>query len=339
MSQDSSTTSDDGQYILYHFVPSRGAAILFTILILLSGLFYLCQLGLSARKGPHERREANACNYSTCGLENPGNAERVEYLQQQQTIDSTTDKKLKKSSIACCSIPFFIGTLLEAVGYIARAVSSSNKEALTPFIIQSVLLLIAPAFYAATIYMLFGRLLRAMQCEKLMLVSARFGTAFFVCGDVLSFILQAAGGGLMSQETQRVLGSHLAVAGLAVQIGFFGFFIINEFRFSVKVNRVCPFYWKISRKWFFFNLSLLVSSVLIMVRSIVRLIEFIQGSNGYIISHEVFIYIFDALPMFFVAVAFCVGFHFGDLFEIIDECKMFINPFLVQDSIPVQEKC
>jgi len=38
-------------------------------------------------------------------------------------------------------------------------------------------------------------------------------------------------------------------------------------------------------------------SALIMVRSIVRLIEFAQGFDGVIIQHEWFLYVFDAVPM------------------------------------------
>jgi RTA1 like protein len=37
-----------------------------------------------------------------------------------------------------------------------------------------------------------------------------------------------------------------------------------------------------------------------MVWSIVRVIEYIQGNNGFILSHEVFLYVFDSLPMLIV---------------------------------------
>ena len=45
--------------------------------------------------------------------------------------------------------------------------------------------------------------------------------------------------------------------------------------------------------------SLYAVSVLIFVRSIVRVVEFIQGFGGYTISHEVYLYVFDAMIMFF----------------------------------------
>lgn len=49
--------------------------------------------------------------------------------------------------------------------------------------------------------------------------------------------------------------------------------------------------------------SLYAVSILIFVRSIVRVVEFIQGFDGYIYSHEVFLYVFDATMMF---VAMCI---------------------------------
>lgn len=322
MSQSSTTSNDSGEYILYHYTPNKGAAILFTILILIGVFSASCVLYLTV-DGTQVGRSAKLNRSSSTEWvgkhDNPDKEEFVEWSLRG------SQKKLRKSNIVCSHIPFFVGCLLEAAGYIARIISSDDKQALAPFIIQSVLLLIAPAFYAATIYMLFGRLLLTLQCEKLMLVSGRFGTTFFVMGDLVSFILQAAGGGIMATANGRVTGSHLAVAGLAAQIAFFGFFILNEIQFTAKVHRVCPFYWKISRKWLIFNLSLIISSLFIMVRSIVRLIEFIEGSNGFIISHEVFIYVFDATPMFLTTVTFCIGSYYGNLFKTIAECRDFIN--------------
>lgn len=44
--------------------------------------------------------------------------------------------------------------------------------------------------------------------------------------------------------------------------------------------------------------ALYAVSVLIFVRSIVRVAEYVQGNDGYIITHEAFLYIFDALVIF-----------------------------------------
>ena len=49
--------------------------------------------------------------------------------------------------------------------------------------------------------------------------------------------------------------------------------------------------------------GLYVSSVLIIVRSVFRLIEFTQGDDGYLVRHEVFVYIFDGFLMFLAMMA------------------------------------
>ena len=45
-------------------------------------------------------------------------------------------------------------------------------------------------------------------------------------------------------------------------------------------------------------------SLLILVRSIFRVIEYIQGNAGYLLRHEIFLYIFDALLMAVCMVTF-----------------------------------
>lgn len=335
MSGNSSISSDN--YELYQYKPNKGAAILFLALFVLSILVSGFQVIFTARRASSGKLKNEAFNLSSKDLGNFERKTSAETYVRYETAGKQ-DKKLKVSSIVCCFIPFFVGCIFEAVGYVARAISSSKKEALIPYIIQSLLLLVAPALYAGSIYMLFGRLLRAMECQKLMLVSSRFGTAIFVIGDVFSFLLQLAGGGLMAQEKGRNIGTRVVMVGLIVQIVFFGFFIINEIRFTTKAHPTCPFLRDLSRKWFFFNIVLLISSILIMIRSIVRLIEFIQGFDGFIISHEVFIYVFDALPMFLVSALFCAALYFGNIFSVIAECQIFKDSGILQHPVHSEEE-
>ena len=48
------------------------------------------------------------------------------------------------------------------------------------------------------------------------------------------------------------------------------------------------------------------ASVLIMVRSIFRVVEYIQGYDGYLLQHEWYLYVFDAVLMLAVMVLFNV---------------------------------
>lgn len=44
-------------------------------------------------------------------------------------------------------------------------------------------------------------------------------------------------------------------------------------------------------------LSLYIVSILIFVRSVVRVVEYLQGYTGYVMGHEAFLYVFDATVM------------------------------------------
>ena len=44
--------------------------------------------------------------------------------------------------------------------------------------------------------------------------------------------------------------------------------------------------------------ALYVASMLILVRSVFRVIEYVMGNNGYLLKKEVFLYTFDAVLMF-----------------------------------------
>lgn len=288
----------------YNYTPSLGAAIVYIILFMLATATLSYQVWYTSKV---------AARWS----KNP-------FVTEEELDESDKKREIKMYSIKSASnahIPFFIGCALEIVGYICRAKSAANTDKLTPFIIQNMFVLVAPTFFAATIYMIFGRILFLLDCQSLMPISPRYGTTFFVTGDVISFLLQGTGGGLMASSGGRNIGSYIVIIGLFVQVVFFGFFILMEIRFTMCVPKTCPYYWKISRKWWFLNLSLLVSSVLILIRSIVRIVEAIQGYDGYIMGHEWFLYIFDALPMFFVIVSFCVASYFGNIFDVTIECR------------------
>lgn len=50
--------------------------------------------------------------------------------------------------------------------------------------------------------------------------------------------------------------------------------------------------------------ALYIGSMLIMVRSVFRAVEYLQGFDGYLLRHELYLYIFDAALMFLVMVLF-----------------------------------
>lgn len=198
---------------------------------------------------------------------------------------------------------------VETIGYAARIVSHNNKESVPAYSVQAILILVAPALFAASIYMILGRIIISLRAQHLSLIPVRWLTKVFVCGDVVSFSLQAAGGGIQASSTIEAYdrGEKIILAGLFIQIVVFGFFVITSGLFHRKclknpilAARENAFPWKLDLK------VLYTVSIIILVRSVFRVVEYLQGNGGYLISHEVFLYIFDAISMTIVMVIFLI---------------------------------
>ncbi|KAF7173391.1 hypothetical protein CNMCM5623_005620 [Aspergillus felis] len=205
-------------------------------------------------------------------------------------------------------IPLVIGGYFELIGYIGRCLSASQSPhwTLGPYIMQSTLLLVAPALFAASIYMELGRIILLVKGEKFAIIRVTWMTKIFVAGDVLSFLMQASGAGILVTSNQST-GENVIVGGLFVQIIFFGFFVISAFVFQRRIaahstpESVAEYIpWKKHMG------ALYASSILILVRSVFRVAEYLQGWDGSLLQSEVFIYVLDGLLMWFVMTIFLV---------------------------------
>lgn len=203
-------------------------------------------------------------------------------------------------------LPFIAGGLCEIVGCVCRIISSQNPLLLRPFVVQAVLLLVAAALFAATIYMVLGRIIAVLECHSRLLVPAKWLTKIFVVGDIVSFVMQGVGASVRASDRSRAAhAERIIIGGLFVQIGFFAVFMVVLALFQLQIRkqpsaearclRNVPSKW---RNWQLILVVLFLCSLLILVRSIVRAVEFLQGFDGFLISNEVFIYTLDLLLMF-----------------------------------------
>ncbi|KAF9870204.1 hypothetical protein CkaCkLH20_12290 [Colletotrichum karsti] len=203
-----------------------------------------------------------------------------------------------------------VGGFCEFIGYAFRAKNTMEEPGcwtLMPYIIQNVLLLIAPALMAASIYMILGRIIMLTDGESHALIKRRWLTKIFVAGDVFSFLLQSSGGGMMAAADQTNnfmdLGEKIIIVGLFVQLFVFGFFVVTAGLFHRRMVLVPTAKSQLPEvRWKHYLLTLYVTSGLIWVRSVFRVIEYLQGNKGYLMTTEVFIFIFDATLMFLVMV-------------------------------------
>lgn len=192
-------------------------------------------------------------------------------------------------------------TIVETIGYAARVVAHSNMDATMPYAIQSVVILLGPVLFAASIYMILGRIIRSMQGEKHSLVSVRWLTKIFVLGDVLCFAIQGGGGGMLTQAKSQSdvnLGQNIILGGLIFQILMFGLFVVVAGVYHGRV-RSKPTLAARSQSipWERYFFILYIVSVLITIRNGFRVAEYAMGSDGYLLNNEWTLYVFDAALM------------------------------------------
>ncbi|KAK7416629.1 hypothetical protein QQX98_005100 [Neonectria punicea] len=242
----------DAQFAFYRYEPSLGAAVVFTIIFVVTTILHTFQMIKT----------------------------KTWYL-----------------------IAFVLGGACEILGFIGRAIGA-NEEAgcwtLPPYILQSTFILIGPALMAASIYMVLARIIVLTDGQQYALIKRRFLTKIFVAGDVLALILQAQGGGLMSMagpdNNFMEMGEIIIIVGLFIQLACFGTFVVVSAVFHRRMNRApTPKALQTEIRWRDYLRTLYVASGLIWVRSLFRVIEYLEGNDGYLISHEVYIYVFDAL--------------------------------------------
>ncbi|KAE8326335.1 RTA1-domain-containing protein [Aspergillus sergii] len=202
-------------------------------------------------------------------------------------------------------IPLVTGTWFESVGYIGRVLSANESPNWTigPYVMQSTLLLVAPVLYAPSIYMILGRIIHLVKVAKLAIIRVTWMTKIFVAGDLLSF-LQASGAGTMVSNSKST-GKNIILGGLFIQIVFFGCFLISALVFQRRLARR-PTSESADHNipWQKNMFALHFSSLLILIRSCFRVAEYIQGSDGFLLQNEVFMYVYGGLLILFVTVAF-----------------------------------
>lgn len=110
-------------------------------------------------------------------------------------------------------------------------------QATNPTLRYIVTLTIAPAFFAAAIYLCLGRII-VVYGDHISRFTPRTYTLTFIGCDVLSLVFQAVGGALASAaNTQKDLqtGVDVMLAGLGLQVASMSLFIVLSAEFAWRV--------------------------------------------------------------------------------------------------------
>ena len=246
------------------------------------------------------------------------------------------------------SVAFICTGILEVLGYIGRTWSHQDTGLMDPFLLNMICLTIAPVFTMGGIYYQLAKLLEVY--------GAKFGlwrpiiySYVFIASDIVSLAIQAAGGGTagmaVSEGDGTEEGTHIFVAGLALQVFSMLVFIFLWFHFLYQVYiktrmqhaQTTRFSWsllKISQEeidylyapgyrhmrlpnratFHYFPLAMTGAVLTVFTRCVYRLAELAEGWEGNLIVHEWYFIILDAVMMSIATICVTV-FHPGFAFQ------------------------
>jgi hypothetical protein len=216
----------------------------------------------------------------------------------------------------------------EMASFLLRALGAHNQQNIGYAISSQLLLLTAPLWINAFAYMIVGRMIYFFLPErKVYGVKATWLAKFFIWLDIFSFIVQAVGGSMLSnQDSASVvrLGMTIYRIGIGIQELFIILFLILTYRFHVRMSELDQagqvprsYRWRLLIWNVYAILALITVSLtnkpaktvnlsadrFLQMRIIYRFVEFSQGmsSSNPILTNEGYAYGLDALPMLLAA--------------------------------------
>jgi len=196
---------------------------------------------------------------------------------------------------------------VEFIGYVARAAAYDATGNLTLYLIQGLFLILPPVLFAASLYMVYSRVVRAVGGERFSPTPLRWTTLGFVLGDFACLDIQGAGSGLLAKPGSGLSGTYIIVSGLIMQVLLCICFMVlcrifnNRFKTHLtKTGATTNVPWQ-SR------LNMLYStSLAILVRNIYRVVEFTMGQDSYVFNTEWLTYLLDGVLMLLVMIGFFI---------------------------------
>ncbi|GMM35790.1 hypothetical protein DASC09_031150 [Saccharomycopsis crataegensis] len=273
-------------------------------------------------------------------------------------------------------VTFFFGLGFEVIGYAARTLAHDNPTKDGEYLTQITCLTIAPCFIMASYYYLLGKLVM-IYGPQFSMIPPIYYSYIFIISDIISLVLQAAGAASAAEalvnhkDTQ--LGTNIMVGGLAFQVAsmtvfifFWGYFFYNVyFKSSEQGNHSNHqlTIWNFSNtdykdeifnpqfahvrkhklfKWFPFAVSF--GTIAIYTRCIYRVIELAEGWGGFLITHEIYVFVLDGfmilLASYILLPPFYPGFIFGRNTKIVvpKSLKFSVPREGINMSRPVEDK-
>ncbi|KAJ5288783.1 hypothetical protein N7478_001813 [Penicillium angulare] len=202
-------------------------------------------------------------------------------------------------------LTFSTGLVFEIVGYIARSLSAKKDPYhLIYFVLNYFFIVTAPVFLAAGVYTILSALIARLG-NKYSFLRPTFILAFFITSDTISTIIQVAGASLVGVKESRhqdpTTANNILLAGLAYQVFAMSIFVMLMAAFEFRARHAIR-----EHGLQVFCLSFSVSTLMIYMRTIFRLIETAEGLGGKLSTHEVYFACLEFAPIALVALLFCI---------------------------------
>ncbi|KAJ9666392.1 hypothetical protein H2201_003580 [Coniosporium apollinis] len=224
---------------------------------------------------------------------------------------------------------FFIGASLECLGWIARTVTNPCPYSLTLFKMQLSVLISAPAFTQAGLYVILWAYVQVLG-RHTSPVPPKLYLITILCLDVICLSLQAIGGGLagaaFSKRTDTQPGTTTMVVGIVTQL-------VSTCVFAVLLSVVFFRGWSAIRaeRLMLLAAATLLSVACMIIRGVYRSIELLQGWRGELITDEKYVVALEG-SMMFVAVAVFNAFSPGVLLAGTRVCTAVAGGGMMEES-------
>ena len=205
---------------------------------------------------------------------------------------------------------------VQVLGFSVRLVCYWHTESIALYAVQGCLIVLAPVLYSASVYLALGRLISSTNGDEHSLIRPRRLSRLFIWSDWVALNLQGNGSGLAVSGTRTLAlaGQIICIIGLVFQVVMLVLFLSTAAVFHSNMNKSDQrgaegIYIALGEQqgtmqearklvpWRKGPHTLYACSVLIIMRSIFRAVEYGMGPEGYLLVTEWPMYALDTAFM------------------------------------------
>ncbi|WVQ62090.1 uncharacterized protein L199_000226 [Kwoniella botswanensis] len=200
-----------------------------------------------------------------------------------------------------------IGAWFEGLGLVLRVAFRKNPHSTGLYIVCYLFVVLSPCAFLAGDYILLGRLVQYLdKNEHMRPLKASWVSWTFIISDIVTFLIQAAGGGLsISKEIKTAeAGGNIFLAGIAAQLASFVLFSGMWILFGFRAWKNDKELWA-KPGWKSLYWAMGFTCICFVIRSIFRTVELSEGYIGYLATHERYYLGLDTLPLLLGIATYC----------------------------------